>query len=125
MDMAEITLEDVKDDIQGIVVSYLKANDEGDDYTPVFISIEIDSLIDEYKSLRSYPDSVDDETIEADVIRYFNRRKSYIGTQVIPAILTKVGAEGLETMIDNQVSKYWGKSFENYFKDVVPYCEVI
>ena len=123
--MADITLDDVKDDIQGIAMSYLNALDESEDFSPVLISIEIDSLIDEYKSIRNYPKSVDDEDIEADVIRYFNRKRSYFGTQVVPAMLTKVGAEGLETLIDNQVSKYWGKAFENYFRDVAPYCEVV
>ena len=123
--MADITLEDVKNSIKQIVVSYLTAMEEDEDFSTDLIGIEVDSLVGEYQSIRNYPDSVDAETIEADTIRYFNRKQSHIGTQVVPAMLTKAGAEGLETLIDNQVSKYWGKSYENYFPDVVPYCDVI
>lgn len=123
--MAEITLDEVKEKISDITVSYLEALGENEDYSDAFIGIQIDALIGEYQSIRNYPENVEDEAIEADTIRYFNRKKSHIGTQVIPAMLTKAGAEGLETLIDNQVSKYWGKSYENYFPDVVPYCEVI
>lgn len=123
--MADITLDEVKESIKDIAVQYLTAMEEESDYGEKFVALQIDSLIDEYKSIRNFPDSADNEDIEADVIRYFNRKKSYIGTQVIPALLTKAGAEGLETLIDNQVSKYWGKSYEMFFKDVSPYCEVV
>ena len=123
--MANATLNEVKTAIQGIVVSYLGQLGEGDDFSTDLIGAMIDSLFDEYKSIRNYPDSVEDETIDAETAKYFNRKKSFFGTQVVPALLTKAGAEGLETLIDNQVSKYWGKSFENYFPDVVPYCGVI
>ena len=123
--MADITLDEVKESIKDIAVQYLTAMEEESDYGEKFVVLQIDSLIDEYKSIRNFPDSVDDEMIEADTIRYFNRKKSHFGTQVVPAMLTKAGAEGLETLIDNQVSKYWGKSYENYFPDVVPYCDVI
>lgn len=123
--MASINLAELKTEIQGIVESYLATTEESDLFSSAFIALEIDALFDEYKSIRNYPESVGDEDIEADVFRYFNRKKSYFGTQVVPAMLTKAGSEGLETLIDNQVSKYWGKSFENYFRDVAPYCEVV
>lgn len=123
--MAEITLDEVKNSIIEIAVSYLTAMGEDKDFSVELIGIEVDSLVSEYQSIRSYPDSADEEMIEADTIRYFNRKKSHFGTQVVPALLTKTGAEGLETLIDNQVSKYWGKSFEKWFPDVVPYCEVV
>ena len=123
--MADITLNEVKTAIQAILVSSLTQLGEDGDFSNDLIGVMIDSLFDEYKSIRNYPDSVEDETIDAETAKYFNRKKSFFGTQVVPALLTKAGAEGLETLIDNQVSKYWGKSFENYFPDVVPYCGVI
>ena len=85
----------------------------------------VDRVIETYKQQRRYPDGLSEEAIEADVERYFANRKSYVATEVIPAMLGKVGGEGLYSLVDNQVSKNWKYPLPVYLPDVVPYCEVI
>ena len=51
-------------------------------------------------------------------------RAGYVATEIIPAMLGKVGGEGLYSLVDNQVSKNWKYPFPVYLPDVVPYCEV-
>ena len=98
----------------------------GETVSEGFLSLLISSVIDAYKTQRNYPDGMSEEAITADVNKYFSRKKNVIATQVIPAILGKVGAEGHSALIDNQVSRYWGnKDFPVYLPDVVPYCEVV
>lgn len=90
-----------------------------------FLSLLVSSVIESYKRQRCYPDGMDDATIEADVEKYFSVKKSYVATQVIPAMLGKVGGEGLTSLIDNQTSRYWRTDFPVYLPDVIPYCEVV
>lgn len=97
----------------------------GETVTEDFLSLIISSVIESYKQQRCYPESMDEEAIDADVEKYFTNKKTYVATQVIPAILGKVGGEGLTSIIDNQTSRYWKTDFPVYLPDVVPYCEVI
>ena len=104
---------------------YLSFTGEAENFDVEFLSLIISSVIESYKQQRCYPDDTEDEVIEADVNRYFSMKKSYVTTQVIPAILGKVGGEGLTSIIDNQTSRYWKTDFPVYLPDVVPYCEVV
>lgn len=104
--------------------TYLKYT--GETVDPDFLSLLIQSVIESYKQQRRYPDGTKEAVIEADVERYFSNKKSVVATQVIPAILGKVGAEGQSALIDNQVSRYWAnEAFPVYLPDVTPYCEVV
>lgn len=106
-----------------MVKAYLQYT--GETVPDSFLSLLIDSVIEAYKRQRCYPEDMDAETIEADVEKYFSVKKSVVATQVIPAILGKVGSEGHSALIDNQVSRYWGnEAFPTYLPDVVPYCVV-
>lgn len=97
----------------------------GETVSDDFLELLISSVIGSYKQQRNYPEGTDPEIIEADIERYFGNKKAYVATQVIPAMLGKVGAEGHSALIDNQVSRYWGnETFTVYLPDVVPYCEV-
>ena len=111
-------------EILAAVQTYLKYTGETVDSD--FLSLLVQSVIESYKQQRRYPDGMSDEAIAADVQKYFTNKKSVVATQVIPAILGKVGAEGQSALIDNQVSRYWAnEAFPVYLPDVVPYCEVI
>ena len=97
----------------------------GETVSDDFLELLINAVIGLYKQQRNYPEGTDAEIIEADTERYFTNKKAYVATQVIPAMLGKVGAEGHSALIDNQVSRYWGNdTFDVYLPDVVPYCEV-
>ena len=111
-------------EILAAVQTYLKYTGETVDSD--FLSLLVQSVIESYKQQRRYPDGMSDEAIAADVQKYFTNKKSVVATQVIPAILGKVGAEGQSALIDNQVSRYWAnEAFPVYLPDVVPYCEVV
>lgn len=104
--------------------TYLKYT--GETVDPDFLSLLIQSVIESYKQQRQYPADMDAAEIENDVQRYFSNKKSVVATQVIPAILGKIGAEGQSALIDNQVSRYWAnEAFPVYLPDVVPYCNVV
>lgn len=97
----------------------------GETVSDELLRLLVDSVIDQYKTQRNYPDGVTDEAIDADVTRYFSRKKNYIATTVIPAMFGKIGAEGQSALIDNQVSRYWAnEAFPVYLPDVVPYCDI-
>jgi hypothetical protein len=98
----------------------------GETVSDDFLSLPIDAVIESYKRQRCYPDDMESEDIESDVEKYFSVKKAFVATQIIPAMLGKVGAEGHSALIDNQVSRYWGNAtFEVYLPDVVPYCTVV
>ena len=88
-----------------------------------FILLLINSIIDNYKNLRNYPASYDDEMIEADVLRYFNRRKANIANEIIPEMYGRMGAEGLSMLTDAGTTRMWTK--QTILSDVTPICEVI
>ena len=90
-----------------------------------FLLLLIQRVIEDYQKQRNYPEGTDAATIAADTEKYFNVRCGYIATEVIPAMLGKVGGEGLYSLVDNQVSKNWKYPFPVYLPDVVPYCGVI
>lgn len=90
-----------------------------------FLLLLIERIIGEYKKQRCYPDDMDAEDIDDDVEKYFTLKLGYVATEVIPAMLGKVGSEGLYSLVDNQVSKNWKYPFPVYLPDVIPYCEVI
>lgn len=90
-----------------------------------FLLLLIDRVIGDYKEQRHYPSDMSEEAIQADVEAYFGKRGGYVATEVIPAMLGKVGGEGLYSLVDNQVSRNWKYPFPVYLPDVVPYCEVM
>lgn len=113
----------MEEEILTLVQTYLEYT--GETVPASFLSILIDRVIGDYKEQRNYPDTMDDEAIEEDVEAYFEMRKGYVATEIIPSMLGKVGGEGLYSLVDNQVSKNWKYPFPVYLPDVVPYCEVV
>lgn len=97
----------------------------GEEVDSAFLQLLINAVVDGYKAQRNYPEELADEVIDADVTRYFTRKRTYIATQVIPAVLAKVGAEGISLLIDNQVTKDWKGNNPMLLPDVVPYCGVV
>ena len=97
----------------------------GDAPSNAFLLLLIQRVVGDYKEQRHYPETLTAEEIEVDVEKYFGMRGGYIATEIIPAMLGKVGGEGLYSLVDNQVSKNWKYPFPVYLPDVVPYCEVI
>lgn len=90
-----------------------------------FLLLLIDRVIGDYKKQRCYPAEMSAGDIETDVNKYFGMRKGYVATDVIPAMIGKVGGEGLYSLVDNQVSKNWKYPFTVYLPDVIPYCGVV
>lgn len=126
LDGEDTTQDDptLAEQILEMVKTYLQYT--GETVPDSFLSLIIDSVIEAYKRQRCYPEDMEAEEIEADVEKYFAVKKSVVATQVIPAILGKVGSEGHSALIDNQVSRYWGnETFPVYLPDVVPYCAVV
>lgn len=117
----EITVESVKTKIIDGAQKYFEQT--GEPLVEGFLPLLVDSLFDEYQAARNYPDYFTAEQIDADVMQYFSRKSMYIAMVAIPAIYGKIGGEGLASLTDNQGSFTWSK--ENYFADVVPYCEVL
>ena len=113
----------MEQEILTIVQAYLEYTGETVDDN--FLLILINRVIEDYKEQRCYPDGMDVELIDADVTKYFNNKKHYVASEVIPAMLGKVGGEGLYSLVDNQVSKNWKYPFPVYLPDVVPYCGVV
>lgn len=115
------TLDSIKARIINAANTYFQQS--GETLVEGFLPVLVDSLIDEYRIIRRFPDTFTQEQIDLDTMRYFNRKCNYFATQVIPAMYGKIGAEGLSSLTDNQVNRTWSK--ESYFPDVVPYCEVV
>jgi len=97
----------------------------GETVSDDFVLLLIDRVVGDYKEQRHYPATMDEDAIQADVEAYFAMRGGYVATEIIPAMLGKVGGEGLYSLVDNQVSKNWKYPFPVYLPDVVPYCEVV
>ena len=106
-----------------MVKAYLEIT--GEEYSDSFLLLLIERVVEDYKRQRHYPEGTDPAVIEADTEAYFDVRKGYVATEVIPAMLGKVGGEGLYSLVDNQVSKNWKYPFPVYLPDVIPYCEVV
>lgn len=97
----------------------------GETVDDTFLLLLIQRVVEDYQRQRHYPDGLSENAITEDVEAYFAVRTGYIATEVIPAMLGKVGGEGLYSLVDNQVSKNWKYPFPVYLPDVVPYCEVV
>lgn len=116
----------MEQDILTATKTYLDYTSDMEDVpSDAFLLLLIDRVIGEYKAQRRYPDDMSSEDIDADVEKYFSLKMGYVATEVIPAMLGKVGGEGLYSLVDNQVSKNWKYPFPVYLPDVIPYCEVI
>lgn len=113
----------MEQEILAKVQTYLEYS--GENVSDEFILLLIDRLVGEYKELRNFPEDMDEEAIQADVEAYFRMKGGYVATEAIPAMLGKVGGEGLYSLVDNQVSKNWKYPFPVYLPDVIPYCEVV
>lgn len=113
----------MEQDILSMVQTYLEYT--GETVSDNFILLLIQRIVGEYKEQRCYPKDMSDEDIQTDVEAYFALKGGYIATEIIPAILGKVGGEGLYSLVDNQVSKNWKYPFPVHLPDVVPYCEVV
>lgn len=114
-------MEDLLNEILECTKSYFTKMDE--DITEDFQLSLIKSAIDWYKTIRNYPKTYTDEMIEADVIRYFSRRKNNLAFEVIPELYGRIGGEGLSMLTDAGTSRFWTKS--TIFNDVLPICEVV
>lgn len=120
--MAEtVSLDKIKEEILENAQTYFKTTGETVDDN--FLLLLISSLFDEYKARRNYPAYFTNKQIEADVKSYFVRKKAYFAMKVIPAMIGKIGAEGLSSLLDNGVSRVFAA--DGYFYDVIPYCEVL
>lgn len=113
----------MEQEILSMVQTYLEYT--GETVSDEFILLLIDRLVGEYKEQRRFPSDMEEEAVRADVEAYFGMKGGYIATEVIPAMLGKVGGEGLYSLVDNQVSRNWKYPFPVYLPDVIPYCEVV
>ena len=113
----------MEQEILALVQTYLSYTDET--VSSAFLLLLIQRVIEDYKRQRHYPDGMTEAAIAEDVAAYFSVRQGYVATEVIPAMLGKVGGEGLYSLVDNQVSKNWKYPFPVYLPDVIPYCEVV
>lgn len=118
---ADISIQKIKENIVENALIYFETT--GESISDEFLLLLVDSLMDEYKAKRNYPAYFTEEQIDADVASYFNRKKSYFSMKVIPAMVGKIGAEGLSSLSDNGISKVFES--DAYFSDVIPYCEVL
>lgn len=121
MGETERQIEKLKEEMLDSIEVYFKQTGEKADED--FVLLLIDSLVDEYKAKRNYPDYFTDEQITGDMIVYFTRKKTYFAMKVIPAMVGKIGAEGQVSHSENGISRTW--EAEGWFDDVIPYCEVI
>lgn len=101
--------------------TYFKLHDE--DIDDDILLLMVMSLIDYYKTLRSYPASYTNEMIDVDVHKYFSTRKTDIAMNLLPEMYGRMGAEGLSMLTDAGTSRFFAKS--TLFHDVTPICEVI
>lgn len=123
MEQEELELTATEQSILEMVQTYLDYT--GETVSDTFLLLLIQRVIGDYKEQRCYPASLSATDIDADVEKYFTMRGGYVATEIIPAMLGKVGGEGLYSLVDNQVSKNWKYPFPVYLPDVVPYCEVM
>lgn len=117
----DVSMQKIKESIVENTLIYFETT--GESISDEFLLLLVDSLADEYKSKRNYPGYFTEEQIDADVAAYFNRKKTYFAMKVIPAMVGKIGAEGLSSLGDNGISKAFES--DTYFSDVIPYCEVL
>ncbi len=111
----------MEQEILELASSYFKMIEE--DISDDILLLLIASLIDYYKTLRSYPSTYTKEMIEADVKKYFETRKTNIAMTVLPEMYGRIGAEGLSMLTDAGTSRFFAKS--TLFSDVTPICEVV
>lgn len=121
METTNRQIEKLKEEMLDSIEVYFKQTGEKVDED--FVLLLIDSLVDEYKTKRNYPDYFTDEQISADVIAYFTRKKAYFVMKVIPVMVGKIGAEGQVSHSENGISRTW--ETEGWFGDVIGYCEVL
>jgi len=112
-------LESLKTYYMFIGETELGDDDDSDD----FLLGLIRSVIDLYKTYRNYPETYTDEMIEADVLRYFGRRKNDIAMTIVPELHGRIGSEGLSMLTDNGITRMWKNS--TLLNDVTPICEVV
>ena len=117
----EISLEKIKESIVENSQEYFKVT--GESFKDDFLLLLVDSLVDEYKARRNYPGYFTEDQINADVASYFSRKSAYFAMKIIPTIIGKIGAEGQQSHSENGISRSW--EAENWFPDVIPYCEVV
>ena len=118
---AYASMEMIKESIIENALIYFDTT--GESISDEFLLLLVDSLMDEYKAKRNYPAYFTEERVDADVASYFKRKKSYFSMKVVPAMVGKIGAEGLSSLSDNGISKVFES--DTYFSDVIPYCEVL
>lgn len=116
-----MTIAELEQEILVLTNAYFDRMDE--DISDEFQIPMIESAIDNYKCLRDYPEYYTDEMIEADVIRYFSRRKNHIAFEVVPEIYGRMGSEGLALLTDAGTVRQY-KNLTT-FADVTPICEVV
>lgn len=119
--MGAVTIEDIKNSIVNSALTYF--SNTGENVSDELLLLFVEALVDEYKGKRQYPAYFTDEQIEADVVRYFGRKKIYFAMKAIPEMVGRIGAEGLHSLSDNQVNRVW--NIATYLADVIPYCEVL
>lgn len=116
----------MEQEILNAVKTYLEYTSDIEDVpSDEFLLLLIQRVVEDYQRQRHYPDGTDSEAIQTDTENYFAVRTGYVATEVIPAMIGKVGGEGLYSLVDNQVSKNWKYPFPVYLPDVIPYCEVL
>ena len=118
---ADASMQMIKESIIENALIYFDTT--GESISDEFLLLLVDSLMDEYKAKRNYPAYFTEERVDADVASYFKRKKSYFSMKVVPAMVGKIGAEGLSSLSDNGISKVFES--DTYFSDVIPYCEVL
>jgi hypothetical protein len=126
-----VEMADIKVEIIEMTETYLTFSGEWAKYTADigasavedFLGLLIDTLISDYKLKRAYPSSWTEDMISADVERYFSMKKTVIASQIIPAMIGKVGGEGLTHLLDTEINRSW--SSLPYLNDVLPICGVV
>lgn len=120
-DTAEEEDPTIAEQIVTLAAEYFARVDET--ITTEYITVMVNSLIDNYKNKRNYPDYYTDEMIEEDVNRYFGRRKYHVANYLIPEEYGRIGAEGLSMLTDAGTTRMWTKT--TILGDVTPICEVV
>lgn len=116
-------MNELEQEILEMTKSYFTLMDEDIREKEGFLLLLVKSAIDQYKTLRRYPESYTDEMIEADVKRYFKARKTDVAMTVIPEMYGRIGAEGLALLTDAGTVRQFKN--QTLFNDVTPICEVI
>lgn len=117
----DLSICKIKEEIISKALTYFDTT--GEDIKESFLFLLVDSLLDEYKTKRNYPDYFTEEQIDEDVTKYFKCKLSYFSMKVIPALVGKIGAEGQISHSENGISRTWES--DAWFTDVIPYCEVL